>query len=100
MNRLAIEILKLKELDDEFNKMVNIVNENKQNNNVNDIELLDIYGLYKQAINGDNIQEAPYKFQVKLYTKWVAWNKYKGLKKNEAKRKYIEYIKNILQKEI
>ena len=100
MNRLALEILKSQELNKEFDKMVQIVNNRKSNNNVSDIELAEIYGLYKQATCGDNNFVAPYKIQVVAYTKWTAWNKFKGLKSIDAKKKYIEYVKNILQKEI
>jgi len=96
MNRLAIEIIKSKELEKEFEQTVALVNNNKGKVNVSTLQLTNIYGLYKQATYGDNNHEAPYAIQATAYAKWSAWNKYKGLKPSEAKRQYIDYVKPIL----
>jgi len=57
-----------------------------------------LYGLYKQSTVGDNpVQQAPWQmFDPTGYGKWEAWNKFKGLEREEAQRRYIEYAKSIL----
>ncbi|KAG0005904.1 hypothetical protein BGZ79_000598 [Entomortierella chlamydospora] len=60
-----------------------------------DGELLDLYGLYKQATVGDNTTPAPGMFDLKGKAKWNAWNKHKGAKSDEAKEKYIELVNSL-----
>lgn len=43
-----------------------------------DQELLDIYGLYKQAMIGDNNIDKPGMLDMKGKAKWEAWNTRKG----------------------
>lgn len=63
-------------------------------------EMLKLYGLYKQATEGDNELERPWSFQLKASAKWEAWNREKGKKPFECKSEYIglvyEYKKKIL----
>lgn len=47
---------------------------NKPDNDV----LLKLYGLFKQATNGDNTAEKPGMFQLTQKAKWEAWEKLKG----------------------
>jgi acyl-CoA-binding protein len=100
MKSIAIEILKAKELDDNFKNSVNFINENKGKINVSNIEMAHIYGLYKQSTYGDNNKEPPYQFQTTEFTKWTAWNKYKGMKISDAKKQYIDYVENNIKKNI
>ena len=95
---IAIEILKAKELDNNFKESVKFINENKGKINVTDIQMADIYGLYKQATEGDNYKEQPYQFQITEFKKWTSWTKYKGLKTQEAKRQYTNYINEHIKK--
>ncbi|VEU23784.1 DEKNAAC105012 [Brettanomyces naardenensis] len=64
----------------------------------NDDELLELYGLYKQATIGDNTTERPGLFDFKKKYKWDAWDKLKGLSQEEAEQKYIELADELIAK--
>jgi acyl-CoA-binding protein len=64
-------------------------------------ERLRLYGLYKQAMEGDvdGVMERPVpepgfggEDLQKERDKWDAWNSQRGLSRNEAKRRYIEAL--------
>ncbi len=55
-------------------------------------DLLSIYSLYKQATEGDNNTERPGGFDFKAAAKYNAWEKLKGMAKEEAMNKYIDLI--------
>ncbi|SCW00040.1 LAFE_0B08130g1_1 [Lachancea fermentati] len=61
-------------------------------------ELLELYGLYKQATVGDNNKERPGMFNLKDKYKWDAWEKLKGMTQEEAEQKYIEYVDQLQAK--
>ncbi|CAG9759502.1 unnamed protein product [Ceutorhynchus assimilis] len=54
---------------------------------------LEIYGLLKQATVGDNPKTKPSAFNIVEKAKWKAWDKYKGLSKEEAMEKFVESVK-------
>ena len=54
--------------------------------------LLRIYSLYKQATEGDNQAEAPNMFDFVAKAKYDAWQKLKGLDKEDAMQRYIDLI--------
>jgi diazepam-binding inhibitor (GABA receptor modulating acyl-CoA-binding protein) len=54
--------------------------------------LLEMYGLYKQALEGDVTGKRPGRLNVKARYKFDAWVSRKGLSKEEAMKKYIELI--------
>jgi len=54
-----------------------------------DEEMLEIYGLYKQATVGDNTTAQPWAVQMEARAKWEAWEKNKGTDKATAESKYI-----------
>ncbi|KAI9030640.1 putative acyl-CoA-binding protein [Hyaloraphidium curvatum] len=59
---------------------------------VNNDDLQELYGLYKQATVGDINSARPTGFHD--YTgkaKWDAWNKNKGMSKEDAQRAYVDY---------
>ena len=60
-------------------------------------ELSNIYGLFKQATIGDNDTDKPGFLDLKGRAKWEAWTSKKGISKVDAKKKYVEYIKQLLQ---
>lgn len=62
-----------------------------------DQELLDLYGLFKQASVGDCDTARPGMFDLKGKYKWDNWNSRKGLSKEEAESKYIEMAKSTLR---
>lgn len=61
-------------------------------------ELLKLYGLYKQATEGDNETERPGGFDFKAAAKYNAWINFKGLPKEEAERKYSELVDQLAEK--
>lgn len=63
-----------------------------------DDELLELYGLFKQATVGDNTTERPGVFDFKGKYKWDAWKKLEGLSQEEAEKKYIEFADKLIEK--
>ncbi|XP_063054706.1 acyl-CoA-binding domain-containing protein 7 [Engraulis encrasicolus] len=63
-----------------------------------DQELLDLYGLYKQATVGDVNTDRPGMLDMKGKAKWDAWDSRKGLSNQEAMDKYVELAKEIIAK--
>ncbi|KAJ3027936.1 UNVERIFIED_CONTAM: Acyl-CoA-binding domain-containing protein 1 [Siphonaria sp. JEL0065] len=61
-------------------------------------ELLTLYGYFKQGTVGDNATERPGLFDLQGKAKWDAWTKNKGLSKEEAQAKYIEFVKSLQAK--
>jgi acyl-CoA-binding protein len=64
----------------------------------NDV-LLKLYALYKQATEGDVQGERPGGFDFKGAAKYDAWEKLKGKAKEEAKQEYIEFVKELHEKQ-
>ena len=62
-----------------------------------DTQLLELYGLFKQASEGDNNSSKPGMFDIKGQFKWNAWKDKAGLSKDEAKQKYIDLVNGLLQ---
>ncbi|NVJ87423.1 MAG: acyl-CoA-binding protein [Algoriphagus sp.] len=58
-------------------------------------ELLKLYGLYKQATEGDNETERPGGFDFKAAAKYNAWLNLKGLSKEEAANQYLELVNKL-----
>eukprot|EP00999_Lentomonas_sp_LEN2_P001968 NODE_3130_length_451_cov_50.228395_g3080_i0.p1 GENE.NODE_3130_length_451_cov_50.228395_g3080_i0~~NODE_3130_length_451_cov_50.228395_g3080_i0.p1 ORF type:complete len:106 (+),score=35.09 NODE_3130_length_451_cov_50.228395_g3080_i0:76-393(+) len=55
-------------------------------------EKLQVYSLFKQATQGDVTGSQPWAVQVEARAKWDAWNKLKGMSKDDAKQKYIDLM--------
>ncbi|KAK5575773.1 hypothetical protein RB653_006907 [Dictyostelium firmibasis] len=55
-------------------------------------ELLSLYGLYKQAKDGDNTASQPWAVQVESKAKWQAHEDVKGTSKDDAMTKYIALV--------
>lgn len=53
-------------------------------------DYLQLYGLYKQAITGDNTTPVPNRLKVLTSEKWVHWNRLKGTSKTESMVRYVE----------
>ncbi|KAJ5953370.1 hypothetical protein N7454_000266 [Penicillium verhagenii] len=63
-----------------------------------DNELLELYGLYKQATTGDNDTAKPGAFNFKEKYKWEAWTKVQGKTQDEAKEDYIKLVDELKAK--
>ena len=63
-----------------------------------DEELLELYGLFKQASTGDCNTARPGMFDLKGKYKWDKWNSHKGMSKEDAETKYIDLVKTLIEK--
>lgn len=61
-------------------------------------ELLKLYALYKQATEGDNTEARPGGFDFKAIAKHDAWAAIAGKSADEAKKEYIELVKDLESK--
>lgn len=57
--------------------------------------LLEMYGLYKQALVGDVTGKKPGRVKLKARYKYEAWASRKGMSKEEAMKAYIELIQRL-----
>jgi len=59
-----------------------------------DDDLLQLYGLYKQATVGDINTSRPgmMSMDFKGKAKWDAWNKEKGKSKEQAMQEYVDFV--------
>jgi len=60
-----------------------------------DLQLLDLYSLYKQATMGDITGKRPGGFDFKGRAKWDAWKQRAGLSREEAMRKYVDLVERL-----
>ncbi|CAH6721114.1 acyl-CoA-binding protein [[Candida] jaroonii] len=63
-----------------------------------DDELLNLYGLFKQATVGDNTTSKPGFLDLKGKYKWEAWTELKGTSQEEAEEKYITLADELIEK--
>ncbi|EFA79625.1 acyl-CoA binding protein [Heterostelium album PN500] len=61
-------------------------------------ELLELYGLFKQAKEGDNTTAQPWAVQLEASAKWKAWTALKGTSKDDAMTKYIALVDSLKAK--
>ena len=61
-----------------------------------DADLLELYGLYKQATVGDVDTSRPGMFDMKGKAKWDAWNAKKGTSQADAEAAYIAKVKELM----
>ena len=60
-------------------------------------ELLELYGLYKQATLGDCNTAQPWGVQIEARAKWNAWNANKGQSRDIAMGKYINLVNELMK---
>ncbi|WP_053406909.1 acyl-CoA-binding protein [Persicobacter sp. CCB-QB2] len=58
-------------------------------------DLLSLYAHFKQAKEGDNVERKPAMFDFKAIAKHQAWEKLKGMSKEDAMLNYIELVKKL-----
>ena len=61
-------------------------------------KMLELYALNKQATIGDINAEKPAMFDFVAAAKYNAWNAKKGISKEEAQQKYIDFVEGLFQK--
>lgn len=59
-------------------------------------DLLVLYGLYKQATQGDCNIPQPWSTQVEARARWDAWYKNSGMNQHVAMEKYIEKVNELM----
>jgi diazepam-binding inhibitor (GABA receptor modulator, acyl-CoA-binding protein) len=68
----------------------------KQLPNQSNDNLLKLYSLYKQATEGDiNIEKPANPFDMIGNAKFNAWDKLKGIGKEDAMKQYIDLVKSL-----
>jgi diazepam-binding inhibitor (GABA receptor modulating acyl-CoA-binding protein) len=81
------------DLNQEFQEAVV---KSKQLPNQSNENLLKIYSLYKQATEGDvNIDKPSNPFDMVGNAKYNAWDKLKGISKEEAMKQYVDLVKSL-----
>lgn len=58
-----------------------------------DADLLELYGLFKQASVGDVNTARPGMLDLKGKAKWDAWKSREGMSSDDAKAAYVEKVK-------
>ena len=82
-------------MDEKFNQAEEDI---KKLNELDNDNLLYLYGLYKQVTCGDCNVSKPGFLDFKGQAKWTAWESRKGLDKEKAKKKYIDKVERLLSK--
>lgn len=59
------------------------------------LTLLKIYALFKQAGSGDVAGEQPAMTDFVARAKWDAWNNLKGISSDDAKQQYIDLVNDL-----
>lgn len=78
-----------KNLSAQFDKAVSFIS----GSNLSDIDLqLKLYGLYKQAIEGQCNQPKPPMYDLKGRKKWYAWSEMGSMSKEEAMASYVQLV--------
>lgn len=57
--------------------------------------LLQLYGLYKQATEGDVNTERPGGFDFKNIAKWDAWKSLQGTSQEDARAQYVQLVNGL-----
>lgn len=58
-------------------------------------KLLKLYGLYKQATEGDVQEDRPGGFDFKAIAKYDTWANLKGMSRDEAMQSYIDLVDSL-----
>ena len=75
-----------------FKKAVYLIRNGPPKKDASNDEKLKFYGLFKQATEGDVTGSQPWAVQLEARAKWNAWDKHKGMSKEEAMQKYIDLV--------
>ncbi|XP_075158755.1 acyl-CoA binding protein 1 [Haematobia irritans] len=67
------------------------------NSTPSDNDLLELYGLYKQATVGDCNTAKPGFLDFKGKAKWEAWNSRKGMSNDDARNAYVQKVKGLIE---
>jgi acyl-CoA-binding protein len=83
----------MSDLKTQFNAAV--ANSKDLSERPDNLTLLKIYGLYKQASLGDNKETRPGFSDMVGRAKWEAWNGLKGTASDDAMQQYVDLIESL-----
>eukprot|EP00850_Spirogloea_muscicola_P016877 SM000140S00626 [mRNA] locus=s140:304400:305020:- [translate_table: standard] len=75
-----------------FKKAAHLIRNGPPQKGVSNDVKLQYYSLFKQATEGDVTASQPSFIQIEARSKWSAWDKLKGMSKEEAMQKYIDLV--------
>lgn len=64
---------------------------------LNNHQILELYGMYKQIKYGNNNQLEPPIFFIQENYKWSYWNKYKNIDKESLKKSFVTKIYSLIK---
>lgn len=85
------------DLEDEFRQSASLIK--SRDTMPSDEDLLILYGLFKQATQGDCNIPQPWMVQVEPRARWDAWFKNCGMYRETAMKKYIEKVNELMRDE-
>ncbi len=71
-----------------------------KDHNLSNDELLNLYGLFKQANEGDNTTDRPGMLYFEKKAKWDAWTSQKGKSADQAKHEYVTIAMKYLPEDV
>jgi acyl-CoA-binding protein len=72
-----------------------VANSKNLNERPDNMMLLKLYALYKQASAGDNTEKKPGFTDMVARAKWDAWNNLKGTSNQDAMQQYVDLIESL-----
>ena len=83
----------MSDLEKTFKKAAWLIANGPKTSEASTEDKLYLYSHFKQATQGDVSGSQPWAVQVEARAKWDAWNKLKGMSKEEAMQKYIDKVR-------
>ena len=84
-------------LDDLFEEHVEKIKVHHDHNKMSNSDMLELYGLYKQSISGDNNEHSSFR-SLKERKMSESWTSFKGLNSNYTKQCFINRVNEIILK--
>lgn len=83
--------------EEKFNEAVTYINTDSSEfkKPLNNDQKLQLYGLFKQATEGDVKGSQPWAAQMTARAKWDAWNALKGKTKDAAMGEYVDLVNKL-----
>mmetsp|Transcript_71659 Transcript_71659/g.133979 ORF Transcript_71659/g.133979 Transcript_71659/m.133979 type:complete len:94 (+) Transcript_71659:84-365(+) len=80
-------------LEEDFQAAIDVITKGKPTKgSATNEDKLKLYGLYKQAKEGDNTAAQPWAIQLEAKAKWDAWTQHKGKSSEDAMKEYIDEV--------
>lgn len=95
--RTSADVVSEQSIEQQFD---NIIRGGESLRDLQQHEKLVFYGLYKQALFGDNETVKPSCFKFEALEKWKAWMAHKGKSRNQAMTEYVAMFRAIGAKKI